>query len=525
MRHRLHSRLAPAAVVLSLLCTSACAVPLAPGYRIRKESREVRFVPGSPPALQVRAHYTLENTGNSGLTFVDISFPDERAYGRKNLRVEVDGRDATLADLPKEYQQESPGARRVMLDPPWQQKQRRELAIEYVLSSPEDSGTRITLGPADFHLGPRGWFPVLEPPRHVLSPYPTRPYRTMYSVRVPAGFNVLAGGGAAGRKQNGGEIEYRYDLRRGDLGPYIVAGRYAESSPHHKAASAVFWTLEPLQESPAQTGEKLAAAWGILEKSFGSLDRNFRTLRVVESPELRAHYTGEQGAVAASFPGGALVNPETLALGIGSEAFLGKVTHALAHNWFSDEMYPSSDSAVGLGEGLPEYATIVIDEARLGNVARRQRVLDLLHEYDEARKRAVEKPLGVLTLQDPLEQRRIGFAKAPLFFVALEDGNGRAAVGEGLKQLVASLRGREVGYDDLRAALEQATGKNLAEPFRVWLYQKGIPKEFRDRYTGNESDEKIEKAQGDDSGSPLAANPARLAARRFAPGAAPPSKF
>jgi aminopeptidase N len=44
------------------------------------------------------------------------------------------------------------------------------------------------------------------------------------------------------------------------------------------------------------------------------------------------------------------------------------------------------------------------------------------------------------------------------------------------------LRGSEVGYDDLRAALEQSTGKNLAETFRIWLNEKGIPADFRDRY-------------------------------------------
>jgi aminopeptidase N len=44
------------------------------------------------------------------------------------------------------------------------------------------------------------------------------------------------------------------------------------------------------------------------------------------------------------------------------------------------------------------------------------------------------------------------------------------------------LRGKEVGFSDLRAALEQTTGKNLAEPFRVWLYSTGMPQGFRNRY-------------------------------------------
>jgi aminopeptidase N len=44
------------------------------------------------------------------------------------------------------------------------------------------------------------------------------------------------------------------------------------------------------------------------------------------------------------------------------------------------------------------------------------------------------------------------------------------------------LRGEEAGYDDLRAALEHTTGKNLAENFHVWLEGKGIPEDFRAKY-------------------------------------------
>ena len=37
-----------------------------------------------------------------------------------------------------------------------------------------------------------------------------------------------------------------------------------------------------------------------------------------------------------------------------------------------------------MGEGLPEYATIVIDEARNGPDARHKRVTEYLRRYDEA---------------------------------------------------------------------------------------------------------------------------------------------
>lgn len=473
-----------AAIFISFLLfgASACSVPLAPGYRILKESREVRFMSGPPSQLRIRARYTLQNTGSRELTFLDATFPDERIFGRRNLRVEVDGREAALGKLPEEYQQSAPHTHRIAIDPPWAQKQRRELTIEYDFSSPEDSGTRITLGEASFHIGSRGWVPVLEPPRNFLAPFPKRPDRMMYTVRVPSGFLVLARGTASGRKQDGDEIEYRFELRKDDLAPYIVAGKYAESASREKSGGAVFWTREPLKENATAAEEQIASTWTILQKDFGPLDKHIQLPHVVESPELRAHFAGEDGPAASSFPGGALVNPAALALGMGTEPFLERITHALVHNWFSDEVYAAPEAVVGLGEGLPEYATIVIDEARKGEAARYQRVIERLHEYDEARKRTAEKPLGLLVVTDSLEQRRIGFAKAPLFFVALEDRCGQAPVRGGLRDLVTQLRGQEVGYDDVRAALEHTTGQDLAELFRVWLYEKEIPTEFRARY-------------------------------------------
>lgn len=442
----------------------------------------MRFVGGQSPELQIRANFTLENFGNGELKIIEAVFPNEKQFGRRNLRAQLDGRDVPLSKLPEEYQHDAPNTLRMSLEPAWGRKQKRELVIEYTLSSPEDSGARIAIAESSFYLGIRGGFPVLQPPSHMLAPFPKRPDKTIVTIRVPQDLLVLSRGSSAGRKRQNGETEHRFLLRKDDLAPYVVAGRYTESSSRAKTNTAIFWTVAPLKEDPDPAGDRIAAAWEILQTDFGSLDKNVRVPHVVECPGLRAHVTGEEGPATASFPGGALVNSEALALGIGSGAFLEKVTHALAHNWFGGELYPTSDAVIGMGEGLPDYATIVIDEARKGSAARQQRVNELLRAYDIALKQAAEKPLGVTTLVDPPEQRRIALTKAPLFYIALEDQYGEAPIRAGLNRMVTLLRGQEVGYDDLRAALEESTGKNLAEPFRVWLYGKGIPKNFRNRY-------------------------------------------
>ncbi|MGH9745836.1 MAG: hypothetical protein ACRD59_06975 [Candidatus Acidiferrales bacterium] len=484
-----HLRLAPVAAIVLSICTAACTTPLAPAYRISKESRSIQFVSGAAPILRIRGDFTLINFGNSDLKFIDVVLPIEKTFGLKNVHVQIDGRDVTPAALPAELQPDHPNTLRIALDPVWQRKQKREMTIEFALSAPEDSGSRIALSPASFNIGFRGWFAVLQPPNQTLSPFPERPDRTLVAIRVPSNFLLLTRGTKAGKKSIGSEVEYRYLLRTKDLAPFAVAGQYVETpSARRDSSSAIFWTLAPLKEDPAASAAQIASAWNTLQTDFGPLDKEIRAPHVVESPELRNHLTGEAGPAAAAFPGGALVNPAALELGIDSDEFLDRVSHALARGWFGEQIYPAPFAALGLGEGLPDYASIVIDEARKGESARRERVVRLLRAYDAASVKAVEVPLGVAKMTDPPEQRAISLAKAPLFFIALEDYCGEAPVRAALARVVSLLRGQEVGYNEIRSAIEQSSGKDLAEFFRTWLYEKGIPKDFRAKYApANES--------------------------------------
>ncbi len=464
-------------------------MPLAPSYAITKESREIQFVSGAVPELKIRGQFTLVNSGTSKLSFIDVVMPVEKMFGMNDLHVEVNGHEVSAVPLPAELQYDHPHTLRIPLESTWEQKQKRELLIEYVLHSPDDSGSQITLSPKTFSLGFSGWFAVLQPPDHALSPFPKRPDRTLVTIRTPSNFLVLSRGKRAGVQKIDNEIESRYMVGMNDLAPFAVGGQYVEvSSSRRDDGSVVFWTLEPLKGDTAASAQRISFAWNTMQNDFGPLDKNISGPHVVESPQLRNHLTGEAGPAAAAFPGGALVSSTALALGINNEEFLDKVTHAIAHDWFGEQVYPAPFAALGLGEGLPEYATIVIDEANKGEAGRRQGIVKYLRAYDEASKNAVEIPLGDAKLTDPPEQRAISLAKAPLFYIALEDKCGEAPVRSALKRVIDLLRGQQVGYNEIRSAIEQESGKDLAEFFRTWLYELGIPKDFRAKYQpANES--------------------------------------
>jgi len=468
--------------VLILLCGYSCGAPLAPGYRILKSSYEVRFVAGPPCQLRIHIVYKLQNTGDSDLAFLDARFPDEREFGRKDLRAEIDSSAGPTVGPAPETETARPNELRISLDSPWTRGQTRMLSVEYTFQSPANSGSLITLGENEFHLGARGWFPELQPPKHLLAPNPQSPAPATFTLRIPADFVALARGTAKGQSKDGQEVIHRFELGKNDGPPFVVAGRYVSTPVNRRSPSAVFWTLEPLPQAALPAVEQIATAWKTLEAAFGPLDKNIVAPHVVESPELRAYGGREPGAAAVAFPGGAILNPAAFALGTSQDAFLEVVTRALAQNWFGDELRPSPDASISLGEGLPEYATIVIEEARNGQLGRRRRVLEYVRRYNDARTHAEETPLGVALLTDPIGPRQIALAKAPLFYVALEDNCGEPEVRQALTRLVALLAGQQVDYSDLRAALEQSTNRNLSQIFRIWLNDRGLPQDFLDRY-------------------------------------------
>jgi len=474
--------------ILILLCGYSCAVSLAPSYRILKASYEVRFVAGPPCQLAIHLVYKLQNNGNSDLAFLEAKFPDEKEFGRKDLHAEMDGGSNPPIGLVPASETSAPNTLRISLDSPWTQGQVRTLAIEYTFASPENSGALITLGENEFHLGAGGWLPELQPPKHLLASHPQPPGLATYTLRVPADFIVLARGTPKGQSKEGGDVKHRFELGKGVGPPFIVAGRYVSTPQNRRSHPAVFWTLAPLADDLSSVVEPITLAWKTLETAFGPLDKNIAAPHIVESPELRAPL-GEASEVAVAFPGGAIANPAAFALGTRNDAFLDVVTLALARNWFGEEIRPSPGASIGIGEGLPEYATIVVEEARKGAAARRRCILEYLRRYNEARTRAAEIPLGTTTLTDPIGPRQIALAKAPLFYVTLEDICGELEVRKGLARLVALLGGQQVDYSDLRAALEQSTHRNLGQMFRIWLNDKGLPQDFLDRYPLSTSNE------------------------------------
>ncbi len=142
-----------------------------------------------------------------------------------------------------------------------------------------------------------------------------------------------------------------------------------------------------------------------------------------------------------------------------------------------------------MGRGVGLFGLVIAAEARETGSgrsdARRLTIASLLDRYDRARsiapdRRLMESPTGY----SRAERISNGY-RAALFFVALEDLCGRDNLRAAFRYIVEARVGDETGYEELRAALESVSHQDLAEIFRHWLIQPGVPGDFRARYSSS----------------------------------------
>ncbi len=468
---------------LCSICAGGCGVPVAPGYQIKNETLAVHFVPGTPPHFAIRAEYRLANIGNAPLHFIGVELPGEKTFGRSNLRAEIDGKEIILQHNPHE----TPDDWRVPMAAPWRQKEKITLTLAYDLATVPSTDPRIFAAANMFYLNDSGWFPGLMGFKAFLSPAITRPNPTDLVVTVPPDFRVTAAGQPGGTKNQSGEIEHRFRIRKGDFDPYVLAGQYQQQIVTSAGVTVAIWTFNPIPADQAQeTAAQVATAANFCAKNFGPLPRSMKAIYSVQPGKS----VFNEGLTWKRWQGlllpGVIYDP-TLdpaeSLGKGLDSFISSATGPLElpNTWFEHMIVARPDSWV-LGGGLIDYSSDTLDES-MGK-SRAEAIASDLSGYDQNRVKAVEKPIASLTPDDPQAQLDLLGDKIDLFFFALEDKCGQQNVTHAIHDMVYALRGEDYGYSDFRAALEQQCHQDLDGFFRTWLAQPGIPPDFRARYQG-----------------------------------------
>ncbi|MGB7025455.1 MAG: hypothetical protein WBD73_16820 [Candidatus Acidiferrales bacterium] len=483
-----------ALLVVALICLSSCAVPLAPGYQIEKQSITVRFIPGAPPHLAIRAEYRLANVGTEPLDYIELALPSKRGFGLANLRVKSDGREVT----PQRERSETSGPAegettvsemlpetwRIPFESRWSRRQHKNLVLEYDLAATPATDPRISIASNAFYLNDSGWFPDPISAKALFAKNVVRPDPSELTVDVPTNFVATASGEPRGTRKAGGGTEFRFRQHNDDFDPFVVAGQYTKQFV--PSANVIFWSAEPLPANLQQPADALAQTFQFYAHLLGPLPRANSTIHVISSdtaPMEREFLTAFEDLPPSTLVAGQSLNNATFAAEFPTHA----AEEGLVATWFTHLVKPRPE-AWPLASSLEAYAADLADQQRANGTSRAAEIFSRLLQFAKMNEMAVESPVESLTPDAAPAQVRLSEIKIVLFFFALEDKCGRENVERSLAHMVYALQGQEYGYTDLRVALEQECHQDLSSMFAAWLDQKGIPADFRARYqNGSES--------------------------------------
>ena len=461
-----------AGLVVAATFSAGCAVPLGPGFRLSSRQTEVAEIAAAPARVHIRVTDVLENIGDRNLAYLDVNLPAGASFGRANLSVRVDERDVAAASLAPD----SAAPVRIPFDPPWPPKQVRTVVLDYDCA-PEPAARSVVAATSDgFYLADPNAFPEWLPPSGLFAKAASGTRKVQFDFVVPPEFLVLAAGTERRSPRQDGATLHRFLISPSDSSVFAIAGRYQQQRIQTQRGAITFWTFVPLDAQAAKAAaERLVATNATFSRVFGPAAKRSEPVRIVEtSADLAPNDESDTGISALSFPGGVLLDQRAFAQGIAAEPVLEVAEYELARTWFGwqSRLRPEEESLMGRGAGL--FAVALAAEERGGGPARGREITRLLAAYDRA------SPPSASSGADSARDRRVaGAYKNALFWAALEDLAGRQNFERAVHRMVQARAGLDLSADDLRSAIESATGRDFYDTFRMWLDRPGIPENFR----------------------------------------------
>ena len=464
---------------MAALVASGCVQPLGPGFHFDDRQAEIRVSSEAPGSIRFHVIDQLQNAGDRPLRSLEVRLPDGPAFGVQNLRVMIEG-----AQVSPEHSSPADARRmRAPFNPEWKQNDGRKIVTEWDLSPRASERGTIVASADGFFVADETALPLWQTPPGVFARGGANPDKLILTVYAPQDFRVLAPGKLLKPGRDGTQSVRRFAIDpKNDFLPYVVAGRYQEKIVESRQGSVQFWTVHPLDGVAAQgAADRLSTSMKTLTEYFGSAAGK-ATVRIAESPvELPSEFGASGDLGGGSFPQGALLDSRAFQQGLAGESVLQLAEYELARTWFGWRVRPRPEAQILMGRGMGLVGLVTAAEGR-GPDQRRAMIASLIDRYDQARaiapdKRLMEPPVGY----SRAERISTGYRGA-LFIVALEDFCGHDNLREALRDVVHDRAESDTGYEELRAAAESASGKDLAEMFRVWLIQPGIPDDFRARY-------------------------------------------
>jgi aminopeptidase N len=162
---------------------------------------------------------------------------------------------------------------------------------------------------------------------------------------------------------------------------------------------------------------------------------------------------------------------------VGDKGIEELMAHEIAHQWFGDAASEKSFSHIWLSEGFATYMTNVYLESKYGTDTLKKRL-----EKDRVKVFSFEKDRNTPVVDTTVKSNYMvmlnanSYEKGGWVLHMLRRKVGDEAFWKGIRAYFARYNGSNANTDDLRAEMEQASGQNLQQFFKQWLFTAGHPR-------------------------------------------------
>jgi aminopeptidase N len=172
------------------------------------------------------------------------------------------------------------------------------------------------------------------------------------------------------------------------------------------------------------------------------------------------------------------------------EGLVDIVAHEIAHQWFGDSVTPSTWADLWLSEGFADYFAGLFIERYEGEQTFREYMNDLAKAYFGYENNN-KKPIYDTETKDLLKLLNANnYQKGAWVLHMLRSELGDEKFFHGIRNYYETHKNANASSEDLRAALEKASGKNLKEFFASWIYGAGHPR-YELSWTWNAKKKKV----------------------------------
>jgi aminopeptidase N len=313
------------------------------------------------------------------------------------------------------------------------------------------------------------WIPTLD--------HPSAKATITFNVTAPAGQEVVANGRLDNVETTGtGQRTWTYS-EGVPVPPYcmiIGVGQFAKIEPAERALTPLSYYVPVSERELAQKG---------FSSAIPSVE--FFTEKVAPYPYEKlalivgaTRFGGMENSSAIVFTSNLFSRNSSVSM---SKAFgvpFGNVTliaHEIAHQWFGDSVTESTWSDLWLSEGFATYFAGLFVQRYEGEEAFQRYMRDAAASafaYEKKKRtpifdRDTESLMGLLNANN--------YQKGAWVLHMLRSNLGDDVFFRGIRAYYESHKNSVASTEDLRGALEKASGKNLRAFFTRWVYDSGHP--------------------------------------------------